>query len=981
MLESVCEFGAPVTPEILRQSHKLAWNFCRSPLLITIEPHQIRAWSCCEPPAQDSTPDERSGEIKEMQLTFGDAASLSGEAARALSWISLLSGETFRDYGDRFPRKTCADETLLDNLKIVRDRLASEKLPYGVIHDLLARLIFIQFLFDRKDSAGNPALSPSFLRSLQEQGILQGSHESLASVLTNHSDAYALFRQLNERFNGDLFPGKGDTAAGREAEWAAEMRAVRPAHLQLLADFVSGTMEIRKGQFSLWPLYSFDVIPLEYISSIYEVFVTPPDDDPDPSAHYTPAHIVDLILDQVLPWDGDEWDLKILDPACGSGIFLVKAFQRLVHRWRRAHKFQKDPKTDLLRQLLEHNIHGVDINEHAVRVASFSLYLAMCDEIDPRHYWRKVRFPRLRGEHLKVSDFFSENEAGIRSYPDRGRYDLVIGNAPWGRNTATAVARKWAKNNRWDLTYGSIGPLFLVKAAALTKRTGSVGMLQPASLIFNSKDSSLAFRKKLFERYGVEKIINLSALRFGLFQKAVAPACIVCMKSEPHEGHQVHYICPKPTKGCEDDFRVVIEPYDHNLVSPFEAANDSIIWCALMWGGRRDYALAKRLRGNDSLSKQLASRSIKKRQGIIRGDRAKTQDEILNRRILNAEEFPPGTLGRVNPLALPVNDDPEVHSRDSTDFGAFDLPQFIIKQGWRQDVGRFQAAIVDSNEASQGILCSKSYVSVHYPESMQRRIEWACLVLNSKLATYYLLNSSGRFASYRPEANVDDLLAVPLPPNDPVEPPSIASYDDLDRRVRDAFALKHSEWTLIEDCFSFTLPEYKGAVPSKKKIKPTRSSGSNYLSLNTLQHYCITFLRVLRAAGNDKDVCATIFQEAEDTASPVQLVAIHLDWRRREDVVIETISSPLLKKRLHTIGEKVNAAEGLHGTFLRRRVTRSYSDIRQGRRHIPTVFLVKPNRLRFWTMSTAMRDADAVYADLVNLSGVSNFGGVVNAGE
>jgi hypothetical protein len=971
-LAIICEFSQPVTTDVLREAHKLAWNFSRSPLLITVEPHLIRSWSCCEPPDRDPSKPDVAAEIGELCLSL-HGGGISTEAARALSWVSLLSGQTFRDYGTRFPRKTCADATLLDNLKVVRDRLSAARLPYDVIHDLLARLIFIQFLFDRKDSSGNSALSANFLRSMKERGVLRETHEGLASVLTDYSDTYALFRQLNERFNGDLFPGKGDTPEMREGEWAAEMRAVKPEHLSLLAQFVSGRMEIRKGQYSLWPLYSFDVIPLEFISCIYEVFVSPPNDEPDPSAHYTPAHIVDLILDQVLPWDGKEWDLKVLDPACGSGIFLVKAFQRLIHRWRRAHKFRRAPKTDLLRKLLERNLHGVDINGDAVRVASFSLYLAMCDEIDPRHYWRHVRFPRLRGVQLKVSDFFNESEPGIRTLPDRRRYDLVIGNAPWGRNTATALARSWASHHKSDLTYGSIGPLFLLKAAALTAPSGRIGMLQPASLIFNSKDSSVAFRKKLFENYYVDTIINLAALRFGLFEKAIAPACVVYMKPEAHEGRPLHYVCPKPSKGTEDDFRVIVEPYDHSLISPYEAATDPIIWCALMWGGRRDYSLARRLGSNDSLSRYLSGKSIRKRQGIIRGDRTKTQTVIVGRQILNAEEFPPGTVGKLDYSTLPINDDPKTDSRASTDFSAFNLPQLLIKQGWRQDRGRFEAAIVDGEEGEPGVLCSKSYVSVHYTQSMKPMIEWACLVLNSKVATYYLLNSSGRFASYRPEANVDELLAVPLPENRSVDISNVKSLNDIDRHVRQAFALKPSEWTLIEDCFSFALPEYKGAIAG------IRSPAAKPLTGLAVQQFCMTFLRVLRAAGRDKNTCATIFENADDSKSAVQLVAIHLNWPDREDVVVEPISSLLLTRRLNEIGKSINAAEGSEGSFLRRRVTRSYVDIRHQNRTIPTVFLVKPRRLRYWTRSIAMQDADAVFADLVNLSRSPRFDGVVNA--
>ena len=50
----VCEFSAAITAEILNKIRKLSWNFCHSPLLITIEPHLIRAWNCFEKPDAQS---------------------------------------------------------------------------------------------------------------------------------------------------------------------------------------------------------------------------------------------------------------------------------------------------------------------------------------------------------------------------------------------------------------------------------------------------------------------------------------------------------------------------------------------------------------------------------------------------------------------------------------------------------------------------------------------------------------------------------------------------------------------------------------------------------------------------------------------------------------------------------------------------------------------------------------------------------------
>ena len=111
------------------------------------------------------------------------------------------------------------------------------------------------------------------------------------------------------------------------------------------------------------------------------------------------------------------------------------------------------------------------VDRHAVRTASFSLYLAMCDEIDPRHYWTQVRFPNLRDRCLVSRDFFSEEDARFRTNEDAGLYDIVVGNALWGKGTIneSSPARGWAKQYEWPVSYGDIGPLFLAKSAALVK--------------------------------------------------------------------------------------------------------------------------------------------------------------------------------------------------------------------------------------------------------------------------------------------------------------------------------------------------------------------------------------------------------------------------------------------------------------------------------------------------------------------------------
>ncbi len=232
----VCEFARPISNELLADTHRLAWNFSRAPLLITIEPQLIRTWTCCEEPATNLHEiSELSFQIREAELIFDETKSEAEYAAHALNWVRLATSDFFREFPSRFRRDGRADRVLLDELKAVRKELASQKLPDDTIHDLIARMIFIQFLFDRKDSDGHAALNPSLLAKLHEEGTLKSLHTELQTIFSDYNEAYRFFYWLNDKFNGDLFPGKGRSKTARDAEWRAEKTIVQERHLETLA--------------------------------------------------------------------------------------------------------------------------------------------------------------------------------------------------------------------------------------------------------------------------------------------------------------------------------------------------------------------------------------------------------------------------------------------------------------------------------------------------------------------------------------------------------------------------------------------------------------------------------------------------------------------------------------------------------------------------------------------------------------------------
>lgn len=970
-LAIVCDFADNVSEEVLRETHRLAWSFSRSPMLITIEPSLIRVWTCWKRPLEQNE-DIRELCVERLEGDSLEERSLSEQAARALEWVELTSGSFFRKpkYSKYFRRDQRADQLMLEDLKELRKKLLITELPEEICHDLLARVIFVEFLFQRKDSQGNAALNENILRSLYEKKILSKLHKDLASILECHEETYRFFRELNNRFNGDLFPGKGNTTKEREREWRAEMEKVKVEHLRLLAKFVRGEMDMETGQLCLWRKYAFDVIPLEFISSVYEEFVSKKKGGVASGVHYTPGHVVDFILDSILPWGSTEWDVKILDPACGSGIFLVKAYQRLVHRWRQAHQPESQPGAQLLRGLLENNLFGIDINEHAVRVASFSLYLAMCDELEPRYVWRSVKFPRLRENRLIVSDFFAEDKDGLRTGSDSGIYDFVVGNAPWGHATETEAGKRWARIWGWSIPNRNLGPLFLCKSAVLTKPNGIVMMLQPAgAVLFNRDFTAERFRKRLFQEYKIDEVVNLSILRFGLFRNAISPACVVKMRPNPPDGMPITYVCPKPGRTKEDDLRFVIEPIDQNQIFVDEAIEMPEIWLTLIWGSRRDAELIKRLGQMDTLENVVEKKDIRK--GIVRGGREiEEKPELVGRKIIEDRDFPKGTFLRLKAANLWDNTNPNIKKGEGKNLRPFTPPQLILKKSWKAETRRFHGVIVDQPTDGPGVICSQSYITIHLPEAKREWLEGACLMFNSILSVYYIYLTSGRCASYIPEALKKEILHLPVVDVERAAMQAINSFEEVDHLISNVFCLRDAEWILVDDFFNFTLEDFKGGISSAGR-RPTCAIDSGQTTTENetvLRAYCNYFTRVLRAGfGEDKQISATIFREESENSIPLRLVAIHLDTPWESFVRVEGITSASLIKRL----KKLNATflestkRPSEGGIFYRRVARIYDGMLLDGQEIPSILIVKPDQVRYWTRSMAMRDADEVAGDIM----------------
>lgn len=981
----ICENSVALSPIALQKIRNLAWNFCRAHTLLVIEPQSVKVWSCFEPPnAQGKFEDD-------FILGLDSETHLPADFIAELQWLNFASGLFFQQHASSFCNEKRADFQLLSNLKIVRNHLLGnikanllvfiegnlfkfvkenpsdfsddalcelpknelldfiktellEKKSIGVAHDLLARIIFIQFLFDRKDSSGKAALDESVLCRLHKEGLLEKNHDSLKSILRYKPDVFSLFTWLNKIANGDLFTD----------DYSLEQEIISQENLNFLADFISGNLEMDSGQLYLWPQYSFDTIPLEFVSSIYEEFVTGFKLGTT-GEHYTRPFLVDFLLDKVLPWSGAEYDLKILDPCCGSAVFLVKAFQRLVYRWKQHHKNIPIP-ISVLRNLLENNLWGCDTNENAIRVASFSLYLALCDEIDPKEYLSSLQFPKLRDKTLLCIDFFLADDL----FNDLGLFDLIIGNAPWGKNTITDAAHDWAKTHKWSVEYNQIGGLFLPKAASLCKETGSICMIQSeATLLSNGSKKALAFRRKLFSRYKVFEIINLALLRHSnLFPNAISPCCIIKMSpTVPDNSPMAYWFAKRIEASAKDIQRIVLNLYDLNWVWSDEAATDPDIWYCLSIGGRSDYNLIKRIKRRFvPISSYIKNSILVSQTGMFRGKYLSEYPETYHIPVFDKttswNELPDVVVAD----NLELNENPCWGEDAKRRTELFDLPLLLTKETWSAITGHLKSVWVKPGKRYSKIVYTKQHICLKAatPE-YDIILELIAKLINSKFASYFLFATCGRLVTYIPTICKEDLLSLPLPRVEEILKLKFSlsdSKEEIDNKFNEVYGFSSVEAALVDDFFDSFLPKKSATLNRTHKEKLDWNSKGRSAILEEYIRWVIDEIDAFY--GETKEINASVFTHAGMTKDSLLIVAFHFSGDKNNSIRYVNTSQP------HDILESFNKTDKSEIAY--RRVALVYGSYDS----TPTVFLIKPNQIDFWRRSIALRDAEMIIGDFLS---------------
>jgi hypothetical protein len=921
-----CKFESR-DPHKIAELHKIVWNMGQAPLLFVVLPDVVLVYSSYEPPkTADGKLDDEARFIEELNLFVESDRDI--KKLRKYHRSELVTGRYWQKHSDRFKKEKRVYRTLLNNLDFMRKKLIEKGLSEYIVHRLLIRSIFIKYLEDRKDSNGYNAFPEGFFDK-----FLHGV-ACFTDLLSDKTATYRLFRYLDEdKFNGDIFTIE-----------ESEESTVYEHHLTLLQDLLKGEKYLESGQMMLWPLYSFDVIPIELISNIYQQFFHCEKEKKGKKkgTYYTPYHLVIFLMDEVLPWEGKPVDKKILDPSCGSGVFLVEAYRRLINRWIQTHGTY--PTFSDLKTILKKNVFGVDINREAIQIAALSLYLTMCDYLEPRSIWNEVKFEPLINNNLFVSDFFEEG----KSFQTR-KYDLIIGNSPW-ESKLTKFAGKYVKKRGKPVGDNQISQAFLWKAAELCEPDGEICLLVSSKgLLFNRWTTNREFRKQFFSTFNVKTVINFSALRHRLFSEAVGPGAAVLFSPAKPDDLPIFYCSPKPSYSPQDDWLLLIDPQDIAHIPKDEALENDVIWKVAMWGTPRDYELIKKLSELPTLRKVCQKKTWKHAEGFkFEGGEKHEAPELGGKPMVQTRELQRFV---VDEESLPINNVTLFHRSVKTKREIFQGPHLLIRQNLT--VGRGLIAALLRRDA----IFKDSILGIHGEESDTNQLASHCLIINSKIALYYEMMIARKWLVERDSLQKEEIMNIPVPENISYSSTSCEFLEELsknpdsdmviDELVMGWFDLSDSEMILIDDAIHFTLDYYR---------KKSKSNAVNPVNLDTLKDYITIFSSILNNSfSNPKKVFVGKIFIGE---SPLQVVAAHLVNVSREEVA--------------TIHQDHNLTEilvRLDRTLLEEKSQSIYT--RRNLRHYmgDTIFIVKPNQMRYWTKSSALRDADETYADIMTLWG------------
>lgn len=549
-------------------------------------------------------------------------------------------------------------------------------------------------------------------------------------------------------------------------------------------------------------------------------------------------------------------------------------------------------------------MHGVDIELGAVELASFSLCLALCDALKSEEIHASVKlFPKLADKTLHHGCFFEAKDRSLI----KASVGVIIGNPPFESNLSTPGAER--AYNRYQQQYGllpdkQLAYLFLHEASQMLASGGVLSLIQPVGFLYNQNAG--AFRKNFFKNCNVRQILDFVSIR-GLFSAADPKIIVVTAISEtPRADATILHAVFRRSGRVEAEQGFEIDYYDlHRVALSVAAANDSDVWRANLLGGERLFSFVQRLRKYRTLGEYAEEKKWDFGEGFIAGQKGISHpaSHIVGKALLPTKALSGDGINESAITKVPRQPIKDPKSKDR-----FTPPMLLIKEHqdlynavWEQTYLTFKDEIV-------GFAAPKS-------DTRDLRAVHKWILDNNNALRAYMAGMSIRLFTRRATSIASaDIMALPFPEEGSLDLSKNEEIlaEDIVRFGRDFVRTGSDSPVMNQDAFSKLSAFTEIFVTQINTVYPSTP---------------LTSLPAMRWPGV---IC-----------QPFVFGSGRVDWSGVDE----------LRDKLNLL-----LCEQRGTSLVVTRIARIYDQ--------SFIFLLKPDRLRYWLRSIALRDADDVLADI-----------------
>jgi hypothetical protein len=574
------DFSNTADCEREKNIHKQVWSFDQAPLVFIIKSNEIKIYNAFAYEKSQKSLQEIVLNKRETRKNVFSFWKL--ESGEAWNW---LQKNYYEDRKQKNIRKR-VNQKLFDNIKLVRTKLMNE-LSENDANTLILRLIFIRYLIDR-----NVKINPDFIQG--NSVVKRRIHFS--DLIRESKKLNLFFNELKSIFNGVLFKEE------------IPVSSVNAEFLSLV--FSEKDDPFKNSLFDgaedfYFNIFDFNIIPVELISGIYETLINPETREAD-SAFYTPLFLVEYILSNTIDIffkeekNRNKSECKVFDASVGSGIFLVQAFRGMVDREMKITGKTNLPKPRLA-EIAQNNLFGIDINPEALKVACFSIYIAILDYEDPGTIMDKFPFPDLRLLQANVFDTAHDFNEIINS----ASLDFILGNPPWKKDKSKEHL-EWV-NSRKIYKKRITGKIeiaqnFLLRILELANENTLCSLIVSSPVFYNISSTSRTFKNKFLTSTDINDILDLSPVRRFIFEGEDNPALIITFKKTKGncKNSLIKHSSVKANLFTKHFKALVIEKFDQKQILQKYFVENEWMFKVALYGNTLDFLFLKKFEKNNT---------------------------------------------------------------------------------------------------------------------------------------------------------------------------------------------------------------------------------------------------------------------------------------------------------------------------------------------------------------------------------------------